>query len=153
MVDLDAYAADCRVYGHVDLGEGRMSDELNNTLELHIEDALLEDLGDGHVVAMPELTVEHGELCAVVASGPRGDAARRLTTKTPRVEVETGAYRIVGWIHAPRAADPFASVLKRGAWVPLTQATVTYRRGSEDVSDRVATLLVNRHLMRSFREF
>ena len=55
MVDLDAYAADCRVYGHVDLGEGRMSDELNNTLELHIEDALLEDLGDGHVVAMPEL--------------------------------------------------------------------------------------------------
>jgi len=70
----DAYAADCRVYGHVELVEARLSDHLNSTLELHIRDAQLEDLADGHVVAMPELTVGHEEICAVVASGPRGDA-------------------------------------------------------------------------------
>ena len=153
MVELDAYAADCRVYGQVELGADRMSDQLNNTAELHVQDARLEDLADGHVVALPELTVDHGELCAVVANGPRGDAARRLNTRTARVEVEVGPYRVVGRVHGPPTADPFAAVMKRGAWVPLTEATVTYRRGEDEISERVTTLLVNRHLMRVFREF
>lgn len=87
MVEFDAYAVDCRVYGQVKLGEGRLSDELDRTPKLLIRDARLEDLSDGHVVAMPELTIEREELCAVVASGPRGDLARRLHTRTTRVEV------------------------------------------------------------------
>jgi hypothetical protein len=41
--------------------------------------------------------------------------------------------------------------LRRAAWLPLTEATVTYRRGPDDVTDKVTTLLVNRHLMRTFR--
>jgi hypothetical protein len=151
MIELDAYAADCRVHGQVEFGEGRLSDQLNRTLKLHIRDARLEDLADGHVVAMPELTVGHEEICAVVASGPRGDAARRLNTRTAHVEVEVGPYRIVGRVHGPPTADPFASVLRRAAWLPLTEATVTYRRGPDDVTDKVMTLLVNRHLIRTFR--
>jgi hypothetical protein len=151
MVELDAYAADFRLYGHVELGEGRLSDQLNSTAELHLRDARLEDLGDGQMVAMPKLKVALDELCAVVATGPRGDAARRLNTRTAHVEVEVGPYRVVGRVHGPQTADPFASVLRRAAWVPLTEATVTYRRGGEDVTDRVATLLVNRHRMHSFR--
>jgi hypothetical protein len=153
MVELDAYAADFRLYGHVELGEGRLSDQLNSTAELLIRDAHLEDLADGHVVARRELTVAHDELCAVVASGPRGDAARRLNTRTAHVEVEVGPYRVVGRVHGPQTADPFASVLRRAAWVPLTEATVAYSRGGEDVTDSLATLLVNRHFMRSFRVF
>ena len=153
MIELDAYAADCRVHGQVEFGEGRLSDQLNRTLELHIRDARLEDLGDDHVVAMPELTVGHEEICAVVASGPRGDVARRLNTRTTRVEVEVGPYRVVGRVHGPPTADPFASALRRAAWVPLTEATVMYHRGADDVSEEVTTLLVNRHLMRSFRVF
>jgi hypothetical protein len=153
MAELDAYANDCRLYGQVDLGDGRLSDQLNGTLELHIRDARLEDLADGHVVAIPELSVAHEELCAVVASGPRGDPARRLNTRTAHVEVEIGPYRVVGRVHGPPTADPFASVLRRAGWVPMTEVTVTYRRGEEDVSEKVTTLLVNRHLMRTFREF
>jgi hypothetical protein len=152
MVELDAYAADCRLYGHIELAEGRMSDQFNDTSELLVLNARVEDLGDGHVVDMPELRVERDELCAVVADGSRGDAARRLTTKTTPVEVDIGPYRILGNVHGPRGGDPFGAVLRRGAWVPLTQANVLYVRGGQDVRDRVPVLLVNRHLMRSFRE-
>ena len=151
MVEIYAYAADCLLYGHVESGEGRLSDQLNSTQELHLRDAQIEDLADGHVVAIPELTVERDELCAVIASGPRGDGTRRLNTRTARVELEVGPYRVVGRVHGPPTADPFASILRRAAWVPLTEATVTYRRGGEDMSDTVATLLVNRHRMHSFR--
>jgi hypothetical protein len=129
-----------------------MSDQFNDTSELLVLNARVEDLGDGHVVDMPELRVERDELCAVVADGSRGDAARRLTTKTTPVEVDIGPYRILGNVHGPRGGDPFGAVLRRGAWVPLTQANVLYVRGGQDVRDRVPVLLVNRHLMRSFRE-
>ena len=151
MVELDAYAADCRVYGYVELGEGRLSDQLNSTLELHIRDARLEGLADDHVVEMPELMVAHDELCAVVASGPRGDAARRLSTRTTRVEVEVGPYLVVGRVHGTPTSDPLGWFLRRPAWVPLTEANVVYCRGAHDVSEKVTTLLVNRHHMRSFR--
>jgi hypothetical protein len=153
MVEFDAYAADCRVYGQLELVEGRLSDQLNRTEAIHIRDAQLEDLGDGHVIAMPAISVAHEEICAVVASGPPGDPARRLNTRTARVAVEVGPYRIVGRVHGPPTADPFASVLRREGWIPMTEATVTYVRGGDDVSDKVKTLLVNRHLMRSFRVF
>jgi hypothetical protein len=153
MVELDAYAADCRLYGHIELSDERMSDQLNYATELVVRNARVEDLGDGHVVDLPELSVERDELCAVVAGGPRGDVARRLTTKTTPVEVEIGPYRILGMIHGPRGGDPFGAVLRRGAWVPLTEANVMYFRGGEEVRDRVPVLLVNRHMMRTFREF
>jgi hypothetical protein len=151
MVDLDAYAADCRVCGYVELGEGRLSDQLNSTLELHIRDARLEGLADGHVVEMPELTVAHDELCAVVASGPPGDAARWVHTRTTRVEVEVGPYRVEGRVHGTATSDPLGWSLRRPAWVPLTEANVVYRRGLDSVSDDVGTLLVNRNLASSFR--
>jgi hypothetical protein len=151
MVEFDAYAVDCRVYGQIELGEGRLSDQLDHTLELLVRDVRLQDLSDGHVVGMPELTVALDELCAVVASGPRGDLARRLHTRTTRVEVEVGPYRIEGAVHDTPASNPLGLVLRRAAWVPLTEATIMYRRGADDVSEEVETLLVNRHLMRSFR--
>jgi len=31
MIEIHAYAADCRLQGHVELGEGRLSDQLNGT--------------------------------------------------------------------------------------------------------------------------
>ena len=151
MVEIDAYAADCRVHGRVEFGEGRLSDQLNETPELLIRDARLEGLADGHVVAMPELTVALDELCAVVVSGSRGDIARRLHTRTTRVEVEVGPYRVHGRVHGTSASEPLGWVLRRAAWVPLTEATVMYRRGADDVSEEVTTILVNRLLMRSFR--
>ncbi len=151
VIDLDAYAADCRLHGRVDLGEGRLTDQLNATEDLRIEDARLESLDDGHVVETPEITVTTEELCAVVAIGPRGDAARRLRTHSTRVVMEIGPYRVVGLVHGTPASDPLATALRRAAWLPLTDATVTYQRGPDSISDEVETLLVNRHLASSFR--
>jgi hypothetical protein len=152
VLDLDAYAADCRLFfGRIDLGDGRLTDRLNATPELRIEDARLESLDDGHVVETPELTVATDELCAVVASGPRGEAARRVRTHATRVAVDLGPYRVVGLVHGTPASDPLATALRRAAWLPVTDATVTYRRGPDSVSDEVATLLVNRTLASSIR--
>ena len=151
MIDLDAYAADCRLYGRADLGGGRLTDRLNATPELHIVDARLESLEDGHVVESPEVTVATEELYAVVASGSRGEAARRLRTHATRVVMDLGPYRVVGLVHGTPASDPLATALRRAAWLPLTDATVTYERGPDSVSDEVETLLVNRPLASSFR--
>ena len=151
MVEIDAYAADCRVHGQIEVGEGRLSDQLNRTPELLIRDARLEGLDDGQLVDMSEITIARDELCAVVVSGPRGDVARRLHTRTTHVEVEVGPYLVEGRVHGTPASEPLAVFLRQLAWVPLTEATVKYRCGAGDVSEEMATLLVNRHLVRSFR--
>lgn len=151
VLDLDAYAADCRLFGRVELGDGRLTDLLNATQELRIEDARLESLTDGHVVEIPEIVVSFEELCAVVAGGPRGDVGRRLRTHATRVTVDLGPYKVVGLVHGTPASDPLGAAVRRAAWLPLTDATVTYRRGPDSACDQVATLLVNRTLASSFR--
>jgi len=151
VLDVDAYAADCRLFGRADLGDGRLTDKLNATRELNIEGVRLESLDDGHAVDADEITVTTDELCAVVASGPRGEPARRLHTHTTRVVVGLGPYVVVGLVHSTPASDPLSLALRRTAWLPLTEATVTYRRGLDEVTDEVETLIVNRTLATLFR--
>ncbi len=151
-VQFDAYAADCRLHGLVDLGDRRLTDALNANPELQLSDAQLEALDDGHVVEVPELEVGRDELYAVVAYGSRGDVARRVRTHTTRVAVELGVYHVEGHVHGTPASDPLYLALRRAAWVPLTDATISYRRGDEDVRDEIETLLVNRTLASSFKE-
>jgi hypothetical protein len=52
-----ARAADCCVYGRIELGEARLTDLLTVTPELLIRDAHLEIPADGDAVEMSELTV------------------------------------------------------------------------------------------------
>jgi hypothetical protein len=151
MIDLEAYAADCRLFGRVDLGDGRLTDLLNASVDLVVQDARLESLVDGHVMESPELAVARDELYAVVASGPRGDVARRVRTHATRVVVDLGPYQIVGLVHGTPASDPLGLALRRATWMPLTDVAVMYRRGEESMSDEVATLLVNRTLATSIR--
>jgi hypothetical protein len=151
VLDLEAYAGDCRLYGRVDPGDRRLTDLLNATPELRVVDARLEALADGQVVDVPELTIGRDELCAVMATGPRGEPARRIRTVTTRVQVDLGPYHVEGDVHGTPASDPLYAVLRRAAWVPLTDVTITYRRGADAVRDEVATLLVNRELASSFQ--
>ena len=87
----------------------------------------------------------------MVASGPRGDAARRLHTQTKLVEVEVGPYLVVGRVHGTPTSEPLGALLRRQPWVPLTEATVMYRCGGSDIREEMTALLVNRDRMRSFR--
>ena len=151
MVEFEAYAADCRVHGGVDLGDARLTDLLNAASEVVIRDARLTSLADGHEVAVPELTVALDELYAAVASGPRGNAARRIRTRVTRVRVELGPYRVEGALHGLPAGDPLGMVLRRPAWVPLTDVRITYGSGPDEVTDEVPTLLINRELASSMR--
>jgi hypothetical protein len=151
MTVLDAYAADCRVHGEVDIGRARMTDALNASPTLHIQDARLESLSDRRVVEAPELTVAYDELCAVVANGSRGDAERLLRTRMTRVEIEMGPYHIEGAVHGTPASDPVIASFRRASWVPLTDVTVTYRAGEDSQTDTVTTLVVNRDLATLFR--
>lgn len=151
MVEFEAFAADCRIHGLVDVGDRRMTDMLNAASELRLGETRLMSLEDGHLVELPELTVDRDELCAVVAHGPRGDEARRVRTHATRVEVDLGPYHVEGAIHGTPASDPLASVLRRAAWVPLTDATLRYQAGPDVVSQDLATLIINRGLASSFR--
>ncbi len=151
MTVLDAYAADCRVYGEVDIGQARMTDALNASPMLHIQDARLESLSDRRIVEAPELTVAYDELCAVVANGTRGELERRLRTRMTRVEVDLGPYHIEGAVHGTPASDPVIASFRRANWVPLTDVTVTYSAGEDSQSDKVSTLVVNRDLATLFR--
>jgi hypothetical protein len=151
MLDLEAYAADCRLHGRVELGDVRLTDMLNATRELRVVDARLEDLADGHVAEVPELTVMRDELCGVVANEARGEPARRLRTITTRVQTDLGPYHVEGDAHGTPASDPLHVALRRAAWVSLTDVTITYRRGADMVRDEVATLLVNRDVASTFQ--
>jgi hypothetical protein len=151
MIELRAYAVDCRVFGQVELGEGRVTDMLNATPELRFTDARLEALFDGHAVHVPELEIGPGELCAVVAAGSRGDPARRVRTHAIRIEVDLGPYHVEGAVHGTPASDPLASALRRAPWVPLTDVTVRYNESGRLVHDEVETLVVNRPLASRFR--
>ncbi len=151
MIDLEAYAADCRLFGSVELGDGRLTDLLNEQPELRIIGARLESLADGHLSEIAELVVDRDELFAVVAVGPRGSAARRLHTHTRNVVVEMGPYQIKGAIHGTAASNPLAGVLRRAPWVPLTDAVISYLRGVRTIHDQVETLLINRAMASSIR--
>lgn len=151
VIELQAYAADCRLRGRVDLGDRRLTDLLNATPELQLRDARVESLVDGHVVELPELTVSRAELFAVVAGGPRGEIGRRLRTHTTPVAVDLGPYGVIGAVHGTPASDPLGAVLHRAPWVPLTDVTLTYSSGTELIREEMATLLVNRDLASSFR--
>jgi hypothetical protein len=152
VVALKAYAADCRVFGTVDLGDRRMTDVLNATPEIRVVAARLEDLESDTVVEMPELLIGREELCVVEATGPQGDPDRRLRTRTTRVAVEIGPYRIEGWVHGTAASDPFATMVRRATWVALTDAILSERVAGPTPDAEVRTLIVNRELATVFRE-
>jgi hypothetical protein len=151
VIELDAFAADCRVYGDVDLGEGRLTDLLNGVEELRIGNARLESLVDGHVAQSDELVVSRDELYAVVAGEPRGSVARRLHTHASKVVAELGPYHVTGSIHGTAASNPLAGVLRRAPWVPLTDAVITYPKGAHTFSEKFPTLLINRAVASSIR--
>jgi hypothetical protein len=152
VVALKAYAADCRVFGTVDLGDRRMSDVLNATPEIRVAGARLESLESDQVVEVPELTIGRDELCVVEAAGSEGDPTRRLRTRTTRVAVDVGPYRVEGSIHGTAASDPLAAIVRRSTWVPLTDAVIAHRRVGPDPTAAVTTLIVNRELATTFQE-
>lgn len=141
--ELVAWAGDCVVRGSVELGEGRLSDQLNELDVVTFHDATLRALDDGRVVVLDELEVERGELHVIEVRGRRGDPVRRLRTVEDRVQVELGPFVVTGSLHRAPNTQPLAALTRWARFVPMTDAVVGLRDGdAADVAQEV--VLVNR---------
>lgn len=140
---LVAWAGDCMLRGDVELGEGRLSDHVNDLEVVTFYDATLRALDDGHEVAVDEVEVERREIHLVEVNGRRGDPARRRRTVEERVKVEVGPYIVTGNLHRPPNTQPLAALSRWTRFVPMTDASLGLRDGSDPVS-HLEVLLVNR---------
>ena len=144
LVGFEAFVTGSRVFGWVRLDADRLTDMLNAHEELQLANVLVEHLGGGATVTADEAIVRRTELVAVRAGAPRGDTARREPTLTHPVVVESGPYLIGGYLHAAPGVDPMVRVLGGPPMVPLTHAWIAYTPGTDDLRDRIGTIIVNR---------
>jgi hypothetical protein len=140
---LVAWAGDCVVRGEVELGEGRLSDRVNELDVVTFFDATLRALDDGREVTMGELEVERHELHVIEVQGRRGDPVRRLRTIEERVSVELGPFVVTGNLHRPPNTQPMASLSRWSRFVPMTDAVVAMK-GVMAEGVHEAVVLVNR---------
>ena len=119
-----AWAGDCVVRGSVDIGDGRLSDRVNDLDLLTFFDATLESLDDGHQVQVGELEVERRELHLIEVNGRRGDPIRRLRTIQEPVALRVGPFVVTGNLHRSPSAQPLAALTRWARFVPVTDAMI-----------------------------
>jgi hypothetical protein len=138
-----AWAGDCVVRGDVSIGDGRLSDHVNQADLLTFFGATLEALEDGHKVTVDELDVERYELHIIEVDGHRGDPTRRLRTITERVWMQVGPFEVTGNLHRSPSAAPMASLARWVRFVPMTE--VEFRFTGRDIAPAHRdVVLVNR---------
>jgi hypothetical protein len=143
-IDFVAYTSDERLSGKVRLDASRLSDMLNAHDEFVLVDALAERLPRGGSLVVSEILVRRDELPLVHASGPRGDRTMRIPTEPHRIVLRAGRYLVAGRLHSGPGEDPLASLRARRPMVPLTYATIEFRRGGDIVREPTGTIVVNR---------
>jgi hypothetical protein len=150
-IEFVAFSNDCRVEGKLVLEDARLADLLNRRKTIVVHDVTLVSTLDGHTQAFDKLEILRDELNVVVASGPRGDPKRRLTTKPNGVAMKLGPYCTEGFMHAPPTANPIRDINHRPAMIAITDAVLEYDFCEQPVSQWFRTLLVNRDLAVSLR--
>ena len=142
-----AYAGDSVIAAYLDVPAGtRLTDYLNEFDELLLTEVRATALDDGRIVQASELPISTSEIHAVQATDPRGHTERRMRTRSSEVEVVVGPYRIEGYIHGPTAGDPLASLSRRHAMVPVTNAKIGFLVAGELRVDECEALIINRLL-------
>lgn len=140
---LVAWASDCVVRGEVAVGDGRLSDHVNQVELLTFFGVTLQALEDGRTVAADELEIERYELHLIEVEGHRGDPERRLRTVPERVSMQVGPFEVTGNLHRPPSAQPLASLTRWVRFVPMTD--VEFRQiGSDAAPTHRDVVLVNR---------
>jgi hypothetical protein len=150
-IEFIGFSDDCRVEGKIDLADSRLADMLNSSRTIIVREVTLFSTADGHTQEIDQLEIDRDELDIVIASGPRGDATRRLTTKPNGVSMKLGPYCAEGFMHAPPTANPVRGIRHRPAMVAITDAVLEYLYCEESVSQWFQTILVNRDLAISLR--
>jgi hypothetical protein len=140
---LVAWAGDCVVRGDVSIGDGRISDQVNEAELLTFFGATLQALDDGHRVEVDELEVERHELHIIEVEGHRGDPARRLRTVPERVRMQVGPFEVTGNLHRQPSASPLASLARWMRFVPMTEVEF-HVTGPDTALTHRDVVLVNR---------
>jgi hypothetical protein len=151
-VDFVAYSTSERLSGRIRLDSARLTDMLNAHQEYVLVDALAERLPEGGSMVVAEILVARHELALVRAGGPRGDRALRIPTTTHRVVLRLGRYVVAGLHHSTAGEDPLAALRRREPMVPLTDAVILFRVGSNIVEEPAGTIVVNRDLVEWVRQ-
>jgi hypothetical protein len=151
-VDFVAYTSDERLSGRVRLDSSRLSDMLNAHDEFILVEALAERLPHGGSLVVSEILVRRNELPLVHAAGPRGDRTLRIPTEPHKIVLRSGRYLVSGRLHSEPGSEPLVSLRARRPMVPLTDATIEFRRGAEVVAEPIGTIVVNRELVDWVRE-
>lgn len=118
---LVAWAGDCVVRGDVSIGDGRLSDQVNEAELLTFFGATLDALDDGRRISVDELEVERQELHIIEVTGHRGDPTRRLRTVPERVRMQVGPFEVTGNLHRAPTAPPMAALARWMRFVPMTE--------------------------------
>ncbi len=142
-VEFVGYAADCVIAGEVALASDRLTDLLTGTDEYDVVNVTLEVLDDTRILSLETVKILREDLCLVAATGPRGNAGRRVRTRPHPMLARVGPYEVFGFIHALPTADPVTAALRRSI-IPMTSGWIRYRRGAELVERRHDGMLVNR---------
>lgn len=140
---LVAWAEDCRLEGEVDLGDGRLSDVVNDLDILVFAGATVAAIDDGHTVSLDELEVARRDLSLIEVAGRRGDPQRRLRTVAEHVRLEVGPFRVTGNLHRSPSAHPLNALNRWSRFLPVTEAYVEID-GSTSEPATHEVILVNR---------
>ena len=150
-VELIAFTADRRIRGAIPLADDRLSDMLNSVPRVVVRGADVRDVVGSAPDQIADVTIAVGSIVAVLASGRRGVETRRRRTDLHRARIGLVRYVVSGWLHVPAGSpaslgsrEPQVVLAGRDILVPLTEATITYDRAGETVSEQFETILVNR---------
>jgi hypothetical protein len=141
-IDFRAFADDCVIEAKLVLEMDRLSDLIAQSDDFEIEDVVVIALDDGRALTTSAVKTSRHDFTAIAASGPRGNAARRVRTRLHPVRTRVGPYDILGYLHTPPSAYRFSGAVRRTV-VPLTSVRLRYRVGSKDVEQMFDALLIN----------
>ena len=149
-VELTAFTADRRIHGAIPLADDRLSDMLNSVPRIVVRGAAVQDVVNGGSEQIADVTITVGSIVAVLASGRRGVETLRRRTDLHRARIGLVRYVVSGMLHVPPGAtaltsrDPGVVLAGRDVLVPLTEASITYDRAGETVTEEFETILINR---------
>ena len=141
-ISFTAYADDSIIRGELLLGGDRLSDFIAQDGSFDIERVSVEALDDGRLLTVESATISRDDLVAITASGPRGNAARRVHTRPHATRMKVGQYEVVGYLHAPPSGHPYSGVLRRPV-LPATSVVMRYQIAGRPIELAYDALLLN----------